>query len=45
MRSLDRKIQLFFWIGSAVFISVALKLFFIQVIDHDHWIQRAKNSI
>ena len=44
MRSLDRKIQLFFWVGSAVFISVALKLFFIQVIDHDHWIQRAKKQ-
>ena len=44
MRSLDRKIQLFFWVGSAVFISVALKLFLIQVIDHDHWIQRAKTA-
>lgn len=44
MRSLDRKIQLFFWVGSAIFFSVVLRLFFIQVVNHDYWIDRAKKQ-
>lgn len=44
MRSLDRKIQIFFWIGTALFFSVVLRLFFIQVINHDYWISRAKKQ-